>query len=77
MLILDLIQNIYQNIFWCFIYNLLCIPVAAGALAVFGLGLSPVMAATAMSVSSICVVINALRLSRWKQKKQPKNERHN
>lgn len=71
------VKNIYQNIFWCFIYNLLCIPVAAGALAVFGLGLTPVMAATAMSVSSICVVINALRLSRWKQKKQPKNERQN
>ncbi len=63
------VKNIYENIFWCFIYNLVCIPIAGGALATFGIGLTPVMAAIAMSASSLCVVINALRLSRWKYKK--------
>ncbi len=60
-------RNIRQNLFWAFIYNTLGVPVAAGALyPVFGLLLSPVIAAAAMSFSSVSVVSNALRLRRIK-----------
>ena len=58
-------RNIRQNLGWAFGYNILLIPVAAGALAVFGGPLlSPVFAAGAMAASSVCVVANALRLRR-------------
>jgi copper ion binding protein len=63
------IRNIKQNLFWAFFYNALCIPVAAGALyPVFGWQLSPMLGAAAMSMSSVFVVTNALRLRMFKPK---------
>ena len=59
-------RNIKQNLFWALFYNAICIPVAAGAFAWAGFSLNPMIAAAAMSVSSVCVVTNALRLRRWK-----------
>jgi len=60
-------RNIRQNLFFAFIYNLLGIPVAAGVLyPFFGLLLSPIIAAAAMSFSSVSVILNALRLNRMK-----------
>ena len=57
------IRNIKENLFWAFFYNVICIPVAAGVLyPLFHLQLSPMFAAAAMSLSSVCVVTNALRL---------------
>ena len=61
-------RNIKQNLFWALFYNAICIPVAAGVLAWAGLSLNPMIAAAAMSFSSVCVVTNALRLRRWKPK---------
>lgn len=56
--------NIKENLFWAFIYNIIMIPIAAGAFAPFGLTkLMPWMGAAAMSLSSVCVVINALRIN--------------
>jgi Cu+-exporting ATPase len=58
-------RNVKQNLFWAFIYNLLGVPIAAGILyPFFGLLLSPMLAAAAMSFSSVSVVGNALRLRR-------------
>ncbi len=55
--------NIKQNLFWAFFYNIICIPLAAGLLyPAFGIKLSPMIGAAAMSMSSVCVVLNALRL---------------
>ena len=59
-------RNIKQNLFWALIYNVICIPVAAGALSFAGVTLNPMIAAAAMSCSSVCVVSNALRLRGWK-----------
>lgn len=59
-------RNIKQNLFWALFYNAICIPVAAGAFAWAGFSLNPMIAAAAMSVSSVCVVANALRLRGWK-----------
>lgn len=62
------LRNIKQNLFWALFYNVICIPVAAGALTPLGITLTPDFAAFAMSCSSICVVSNALRLRGWKPK---------
>lgn len=57
-------KNIKENLFWAFFYNAICIPVAAGALIpAFGIELNPMISAAAMSLSSFCVVTNALRLN--------------
>lgn len=59
----SVIRNIKENLFWAFFYNTLCIPIAAGVLyAPFGIKLSPMFGAATMSLSSVCVVLNALRL---------------
>jgi len=59
------LRNIKQNLFWAFAYNLAGLPLAAGALyPAFGLLLNPMFAGVAMSLSSISVVANALRLRR-------------
>ena len=59
-------RTIKQNLFWALIYNALCIPLAAGCFAAWlGWSLNPMIAAAAMSFSSVCVVTNALRLHRW------------
>jgi Cu+-exporting ATPase len=61
------IRNIKQNLFWAFAYNTLGIPVAAGILHIFGGPLlNPVLAALAMSLSSVSVVSNALRLNSFR-----------
>lgn len=58
------IRNIKQNLFWAFFYNICMIPVAAGVLETFGITMNPMFAALAMTISSITVVLNALRLKR-------------
>lgn len=63
------IKNIKMNLFWAFFYNCIGIPVAAGIFYLnFGLKLSPMIGAIAMSLSSVCVVTNALRLKKFKSK---------
>ncbi|MBP5358431.1 MAG: heavy metal translocating P-type ATPase [Treponema sp.] len=66
------LRIIHQNLFWAFFYNAILIPVAAGAFARFGIIISPMLSAAAMSLSSFCVVTNALRLNL----KDIKNPRH-
>ena len=63
------IRNIKQNLFWAFLYNSIAIPVACGVFSSFGLLLSPMIGALAMSFSSVCVVLNALRLNLFKGEK--------
>ena len=68
----SVLRNIYQNLFWAFLYNMIGIPLAAG---LFGLELDPMFGAAAMSLSSFCVVTNALRLNGFKYNKTKK--KHN
>lgn len=56
------IRNIKQNLFWAFFYNICMIPIACGVLIPFGISMNPMIAAFAMTVSSLTVVLNALRL---------------
>lgn len=64
------IKNIKMNLFWAFFYNVIGIPVAAGVFYLgLGLKLNPMIGAAAMSLSSVCVVTNALRLKRFKASK--------
>ena len=64
------LKNIYENLFWAFIYNIIGIPLAAGAfIALTGWEMSPMLGAAAMSLSSFCVVSNALRLNLFKADK--------
>ena len=60
------LRNIHENLFWAFFYNAICIPVAAGCFVWAGLTLNPMLGAAAMSLSSFCVVTNALRLNWFK-----------
>ncbi len=65
------LRNIRQNLFWAFFYNSVGIPVAAGVLyPAFGITLNPMIGAACMSLSSVCVVTNALRLRLWQPKYQ-------
>ncbi|MBQ7738053.1 MAG: heavy metal translocating P-type ATPase [Desulfovibrionaceae bacterium] len=67
------LRNIHQNLFWAFCYNIIGIPVAAGLFyPLFGLKLSPILGALAMSLSSFCVVSNALRLNLFDPYRQDK-----
>lgn len=69
------IKNIKENLFWAFFYNSVGIPLAAGVLyPFFGLKLNPMFGAAAMSLSSVCVVANALRLRNFKETKVQENE---
>lgn len=65
------IRNIRENLFWAFFYNSLGIPIAAGVLYPLGVLLSPMIGAAAMSLSSVFVVTNALRLRFFKAKSEP------
>lgn len=69
------IKNIKENLFWAFFYNTLGIPLAAGVLYIpFGIKLNPMIGAACMSLSSVCVVLNALRLKFFKYKKEASEE---
>ena len=71
------LRNIHENLFWAFIYNIIGIPLAAGLFIPFGLTLNPMFGAAAMSLSSFCVVSNALRLKITNNRtpKRPKSKR--
>lgn len=64
------LRRIKWGLFWALIYNVICIPIAAGLLSGFGFTLNPMIAAACMSLSSVTVVINALTLRRWKPSNQ-------
>ena len=66
------VTNIHENLFWAFFYNAICIPLAAGVLYPLGILLNPMIASAAMSLSSVCVVGNALRLTAF----DPHNASH-
>jgi len=74
------LKTIHQNLFWAFIYNSLCIPVAAGVFWKLGIMLNPMIGAAAMSFSSFCVIFNALRLNLYNigssKKDKPIKHRH-
>ena len=67
------LRNIHENLFWAFIYNIIGIPLAAGVwIPLFGWKLNPMFGAAAMSLSSVCVVTNALRLNLFKSGRENK-----
>ncbi|MBO2517150.1 MAG: hypothetical protein CW338_07775 [Clostridiales bacterium] len=70
----QVLRNIRENLFWAFFYNIICIPLAAGVLEGIGVSLNPMIASLAMSCSSVCVCLNALRLRFFGKEK--KNERN-
>ncbi len=71
------LKNIKENLFWAFIYNVIGIPLAAGAyIAAFGWELNPMFGAAAMSLSSFCVVTNALRLNFFNMYSAKKDKKH-
>jgi heavy metal translocating P-type ATPase len=63
------VKNIHQNLFWAFFYNCIAIPVAAGVFSFVGIVLTPMIGAACMSLSSLFVVTNALRLTRFDRQK--------
>ena len=70
------LRNIHENLFWAFIYNIIGIPLAAGVwIPIFGWTLSPMFGAAAMSLSSFCVVTNALRLNLFKPYRHKKSKK--
>ncbi len=70
------LRNIHENLFWAFIYNVIGIPLAAGLwIPVFGIKLNPMFGAAAMSLSSFCVVTNALRLNFFRLKDNSKDKK--
>ena len=71
------VRNIKQNLFWAFFYNCVAIPIAAGAFAFIGVSLNPMIAAACMSLSSLFVVTNALRLMKFNPDKTISNKEEN
>ena len=71
------LRNIHQNLFWAFFYNTIGIPLAAGVFIPLGLTLNPMFGAAAMSLSSFCVVSNALRLNLFDLRNASKDEKRN
>ena len=69
------VRNIRENLFWAFFYNCAAIPVAAGVFAFVGISLNPMIGAACMSLSSLFVVTNALRLTRFGKKKENVKEK--
>ena len=69
------LRNIHENLFWAFFYNTIGIPVAAGAFVALGLTLNPMLGAAAMSLSSFCVVSNALRLNLFNMRDASKDKK--
>ena len=70
------LRNIKENLFWAFFYNALCIPLAAGCyISLFGWALNPMIGAAAMSLSSFCVVTNALRLNLFRMDSSKRDRR--
>ena len=69
------LRNIHENLFWAFFYNVICIPLAAGAFVKLGLSLNPMIGAAAMSLSSFCVVTNALRLNLFRLRDGSRDKR--
>ena len=70
------VRNIKENLFWAFIFNVVMIPVAAGAFSALGFSFNPMIAALCMSLSSLFVVGNALRLLRYRNKKIIKEDKY-
>lgn len=70
------LKNIHENLFWAFFYNVIGIPLAAGVwISIFGLQLNPMFGAAAMSLSSFCVISNALRLNLFKMNSTSKDKK--
>ena len=70
------LRNIHENLFWAFFYNTIGIPLAAGVFIPLGLTLNPMFGAAAMSLSSFCVVSNALRLNLFKLRDARHDHKH-